>query len=309
MKVFVTGATGVLGRRVVDLLVDRGDLVFAIARSAAKADDLRAAGAQPVEASLFDPGALSDVFADKDAVLNLATAIPPLSRAGRKRAWDENHRIRTVGAGAVATAAAKAGVPRLVQESIAFAYADGGDHWLDEDSRLDVPTHGVGILEAEAAIDTYRADGGGTGVVLRFGNFMAPDSSHTRAQLAMAARGMLPLVGEDQAWWPLIHVDDAATAVVAALDCRGGVFNVTAQPATRHQLAEAFADVVGRKRVRRPPTMLSRVGPEAGRMLARSERVSSGRLRDATGWHPEHDDALTILRDCIIDIDGATDDD
>lgn len=300
LKVFVTGATGVLGRRVVDLLVDEGDLVFAIARSSAKADDLRAAGAQPVVVSLFDPGALADAFAGIDAVLNLATAIPPAAKAARKRAWDENHRIRTVGSVAVATAAAKAGVQRLVQESLAFAYADGGDHWLDEDSRLDVPNHGVGILEAEAAIDRFRADGGGTGVVLRFGNFQAGDAAHTIDQISLAARGLLPLFGDDDAWWPLVHVDDAATAVVAALGGPGGVFNVAAQPATRQQIASAFAEAVGRRRVRRPPSVVARLGRSAGRMLARSERVSSGRFRDATGWHPEHDDVASILRDCVL---------
>jgi len=299
LKVFVTGATGVLGRRVVDLLVDRGDLVYAIARTADKADDLRAAGAQPVEVSLFDPAALAEAFEGMDVALNLATSIPPLSRAARTSAWDDNHRIRTVGSAAVATAAAKAGVTRLVQESLAFAYADGGDRWLDEDSQLDVPVHGVGILEAEGAIDRFRADGGGVGIALRFGNFMGPDAAHTIDQLAMARRGLIPLMGDDGAWWPLIHTDDAASAVLAAVDGPGGVFNISAQPATRQQIAAAFAEVVERRRVRRPPTVLARLGPAAGRMLARSERVSSGRFRDATGWRPGRDDVGAILHACL----------
>lgn len=300
MRIFVTGATGVLGRRVVDRLVQRGDAVTAIARSAAKAAQLDSRGATSTPVSLFDSSALAEAFDGHEVVLNLATAVPPMSKATRAGAWDDNQRIRTVGSEAVATAAAEAGVGRLVQESLAYAYADGGDEVLDEDSPLDVPDHGVGIIEAEAAVERFRTSGG-TGVVLRFGNFHAPDADHTQAQLQMASRGVLPLLGADGAWWPAIHVDDAAAAVIAALDAADGIYNAAAQPATRQQIAAAYASALGKRKVRRPPTVMAKLGPSAGEMLTRSQRVSSQRLRDATGWRPEYDNIEDLIRACLPD--------
>lgn len=298
MKIFVTGATGVLGRRVVDLLVARGEEVTGIARTEAKAEQLAGQGAESAPVSLFDSAALAEAFAGHEVVLNLATAIPPISKAARPGAWDDNQRIRTVGSDVVAQAAAEAGVARLVQESLAFAYADGGDRLLDEDSPLDVPDHGIGIIEAEAAVEGFRMVGG-DGVVLRFGNFQAADADHTQSQLKMASRGVLPLLGDDDAWWPVVHADDAATAVIAALDAPSGTYNVAAQPATRRQIAAAHASALGKRKVRRPPTVMAKLGPAAGQMLARSERVSSQLLRETTGWQPVHDDIEGLVRACL----------
>jgi 2-alkyl-3-oxoalkanoate reductase len=127
MKVFVAGATGVLGRRAVAGLVRSGHEVSALVRSDAKAGQVVAAGAAPVRCSLFDPDGLRSAMAGHDAVINLATHIPPVTAAARAPAWAENDRVRTVGSRNLVDAALVAGVGRYVQESIAFLYADGGD--------------------------------------------------------------------------------------------------------------------------------------------------------------------------------------
>src|SRR5437868_15346780 len=120
MRVFVAGATGVLGRRAILALVAGGHAVTAVVRSPAKAALARSLGATPVEGGLFDPDALRAAVAGHDAVCNLATHIPPLTHAAGPGAWDENTRIRSEGARNLVDAALAAGASVYVQESIAF---------------------------------------------------------------------------------------------------------------------------------------------------------------------------------------------
>jgi 2-alkyl-3-oxoalkanoate reductase len=127
MRVFVTGATGVVGRRAVPLLVAAGHAVTAVGRSQPKRDALRAAGATPVDVDLFDAAALRRAVAGHEAVVNLATHIPPSSTAMLLPwAWRENDRVRREGSATLAGAARAEGVSRLVQESFAPVKEDGG---------------------------------------------------------------------------------------------------------------------------------------------------------------------------------------
>src|SRR6478735_4710910 len=134
MRVFVAGSTGVVGRRAVVALVAAGHEVTALVRSPEKAALARTLGATPVEGSLFDPDALRAAVAGHDAVCNLATHIPPLTRAANPGAWAENTRIRSEGSGNLVDAALAAGATVYVQESIAFLYGDHRDEWVDAES-------------------------------------------------------------------------------------------------------------------------------------------------------------------------------
>ena len=282
MRVFVAGATGVLGRRAVPALVAAGHSVTAVVRSPAKAALARSLGATPVEVSLFDAGALRAAAAGHDAVCNLATHIPPLRRAADPRAWEENTRIRTEGSHNLADAALAAGAKVYVQESIAFLYGDHADEWVDAsttpigDTRFTAP---VRAAESEAK---RFADSGGTGVVLRFGGFQAPDSDQTLTVLRSARRGLAVEPGAPDGWFPVIDADDAARAVVAALDVPSGTYDVVDdEPLRRSEQRAALAAAVGRRRLFVMPSAKKVVGP-----LADSQRVSNRRFRDATGWEP-----------------------
>src|SRR3954463_15632260 len=134
--VVVTGSTGVIGRRAVRELLAAGHRVTGVARSARGRERLESLGAGAVEADVFDAASLQRAFAGADAVVNLLTHIPSAERMGDPSAWAENDRMRTEASAAIARAAQAAGVRRLVQESIAFVYADGGDAWLEEDAPL-----------------------------------------------------------------------------------------------------------------------------------------------------------------------------
>lgn len=288
MNVFVTGATGVLGRRVVPLLVADGHHVTAVARSPEKAAALEAAGARSAEVSLFDTDALRGALAGHDAVLNLATHIPPLNKGAWPGAWKENDRIRTEGSRAVADAAIAAGVARHVQESITFPYADGGADWIDETSPLDVPPSLQSSQVAEAQAPRVT-DAGGTGIVLRFAMFYGPDSSHTIDQARLARRGQVPMPGRPDAYASWVHLDDAARAVVAALDLPAGTYNVVEdEPITRGELADVMARTAGRDKLSWLFSKASRLGGRKVEALARSQRVSNRTLREASDWRPEH---------------------
>ena len=191
-------------------------------------------------------------------------------------AWDENDRLRTEASAAVARAAQAAGARRLVQESIAFVYADGGDAWLDEDA----PVAGGGVTTtALTAERNARELFDGDAVVLRFGLFMGPDSGSTQAALNAARAGVSIAIGPPEAYRPTLWLDDAATAIAAALRVPAGTYNVAdTDPPTNAEIDAALAAAVGVSTLRtRPP----QDGP-----LARSQRVSNRRLREASGWAP-----------------------
>ena len=208
--------------------------------------------------------------------MNLLTHIPSIARMDDPSAWDENDRLRTDASAAIARAAGAAGAQRLVQESIAFVYADGGDAWLDEDA----PAVGGGVTTtALTAERNARELFGGDTVVLRFGLFMGPDSGFTVAALEAARDGESSAVGPPGAYRPTVWLDDAAAAIVAALRAPAATYNVAdADPATNAEVDAALAAAVGLD------ALHPRVPPDGP--LARSQRVSSRRLRDATGWAP-----------------------
>jgi nucleoside-diphosphate-sugar epimerase len=275
-EIVITGSTGAIGRRAVRELLAAGHRVTGVTRSANGRERLERLGARAVEADVFDAASLRRAFDGADTVVNLLTHIPRPERMGDPSAWAENDRMRTEASAAVARAAQAAGVQRIVQESIAFVYADGGDAWLDEDA----PVEGGGVTTtALTAERNARELFGGDTVVLRFGLFMGPDSGSARAAMDAARGGASSAMGPPGAYRPTIWLDDAAAAIAAAVHVSPGTYNVAdADPPTNAQIDAALATVVGIDALR--PR-----GPQDG-PLARSQRVSSRRLREASGWAP-----------------------
>jgi 2-alkyl-3-oxoalkanoate reductase len=291
MKVFVAGATGVVGWRTVERLVAAGHEVTGVARTGEKAALLRRLGATPVKVDLFDAAAVKDAVAGHDAVLNLATHIPSLTSAALPGAWSENDRIRNEASRNLVDGAIAAGASRYVQESICFPYPDRGDEWIDEDVPFDAPGFTRSVLEAERQAARFT-ESGGTGVVLRFGQFYGPDASHTRTLVQSARRRMFPVPGPSDAYTAAIQLDDAAAAVVAALDAPARAYNVVDdEPLTRREFSNQLGQAVGARPPRRLPAWFSRLGGAKTSLLARSQRVSNRRFKEATGWAPAYPSA------------------
>lgn len=284
MRVFVAGATGVLGIAAVRRLVAGGHAVTGIARTPVRRQRLTAAGATPVDVDLFDLDAVRQALEAHDVVCNLATRIPVGSAALRASSWRENDRVRTEGSAVLAKAAADCGVLRLIQEAVAFAYADAGDDWVTENSPIESSPLLRSSLEAtENAMsfaDQYRF-----AVVLRFGLFYG-DHANTQWQLERVRRGKPVLLGEPTGYISPLAIDDAAAAVVASLAAPSGIYNVAGTPVRRTEWARALGTAAGVDgSAKFVPAFQRRVlGGKTTEPLARSLRVSSDAFHAATGW-------------------------
>lgn len=288
MKVFVTGATGAIGRRAVPALVAAGHTVTGVARSDAKAEQLRSAGAEPARVDLFDPPAVAAALQGFDAVCNLATSIPAPSKAIRTKAWTMNDRIRREASRNLVDGALGAGASHFVQESIAFLYPDSGDRLVDEDVPLDMPPFVDATAVAEEQARRFTA-GGGTGVVLRFGFFYGVGSQHTDDMVRLARRRVASQMGPSEAYWPSIHLDDAATAVVAALHAPAGTYNVVDDDPVRVvEFYEALASAFDFKSPRLTMKTMAKLAGSKADLYQRSQRVSNARFKAASGWAPAY---------------------
>jgi nucleoside-diphosphate-sugar epimerase len=301
MRLFVAGATGVLGRRVLPLLVQAGHAVTGVARSADKAALVRDRGAQPVHVDLFDPVAVRAAVDGHEVVINLATKIPPPSRAAFTSAWAESNRLRTEASRNLVNASLDTGVERFVQESIAFLYPDSGDRWIDEDAPLDPPVLGRANQAAEVEAGRFTK-AGRIGVVLRFGQFYAADAAHTIYMARMARRRLPALPGPKDAYGPAIAVEDAAAGIAAALHVSAGTWNVADdEPLTRRAFNRAVADALGVKPPYGTGSVLLRLSRNT-RLYLRSQRVSNRRFKAATGWSPRYPDAAAGWRAMVAEM-------
>ncbi|OBF74829.1 epimerase [Mycobacterium sp. 852002-51613_SCH5001154] len=286
MRVFVAGGTGAIGRYAVSALVAGGHTVSALARNEAKARLLRDLGATPVLVSLFDRCGLAAAFTGHEAVANLASALPSPQRFILKSAWAECQRIRTEGSAAVVDAAIEAGVSRLVQESVVMIYRDGGSRPLDEDCPTDHYPNAVGNHAAESNAGRLRGSGCAA-VVLRFGIFYGRGAAHSEQIMAMARRHVGFQPGRPNGFVSSIHLRDAAGAVVAALDCVPGTYNVVDdEPVTARDNTLAMADAVDARPWVIGPGRLALLLGDRTTSMTRSLRISNARFRSVTKWKP-----------------------
>lgn len=301
MKVFVAGGTGAIGSHAVPALIAAGHEVTALARSPEKAAKLSEQGAEPVRLSIFDRVALREAMAGHAALVNLASAIPPMTKFMRTSAWRENDRVRIDGSAAIMDAAINAGVERVVQESVSMLYPDHGAQWIDES----VPTDRYPMAEANLAAEANAnrfTEAGGTGVVLRFGWFYGPGATHSEQLLALARRHICVQMGGADGYVSSIHVVDGGTAAAAALHAPAGTFNIVDdEPLTKRGYAEALADAARTRTWLRAPGRAALLLGDRSTSLTRSLRVRNTKFRAATGWAPRY----TSAREGWIDTAAA----
>ncbi len=288
MRVLVTGATGVIGRRLVPLLAAEGHQVGAVTRSAAKAEALKQAGATLVEVDLYDRAAVTRALAGYDAAINLATHMPPSSaRMLLPGAWRENDRVRREVSANLVAAALETGTRRLVQESFAPIYTDNGGRWIDESWAVRPARYNRSVLDAERAAERFTS-GGGTGVVLRFAAFYGPDAFQLVDAIELIRKGWAPLPGAPSAYFSSIHHDDAATAALSALGAQAGIYNVgDDEPVTHRDYVDSLAALLRVPQPKLPPAWISRLHG-AFELVSRSQRISNRKLRSETGWTPTY---------------------
>ncbi|HXF72763.1 MAG TPA: NAD(P)-dependent oxidoreductase [Actinomycetota bacterium] len=310
MNVFVAGATGAIGRRLVPLLVARGHEVVGTTRTASKADALRAAGARPVVLDALDREAVREAVlrAEPEVVVHELTALTGLRDIRR---FDEaaalTNRLRTEGTDHLLAAAREAGARRFVAQSFAgTTYARTGGPVKAEDDPLDPDPPAAfrrtfrAIRHLEGAV--LGAEGL-EGIVLRYGFFYGPGTSLGRDgfQIEDIRRRRLPILGRGTGVWSFIHIDDAATATVASIE-RGkpGVYNVVDDdPAPVAEWLPALAAAVGAKPPRRVPVWLGRLlaGEHGAAMMTENRGASNEKAKRELGWRPAYPSWRTGFRE------------
>jgi nucleoside-diphosphate-sugar epimerase len=300
VRVFLAGATGVIGRRLIPQLLAAGHQVTGMTRSAERSEQLRAAGAEPVVADAFDAQALAGVVAGArpDAVIHQLTSIPARIDPRRmERDFAVNDRLRSEGTANLVAAAKAAGAQRLIAQSVAFFYAPGppGTVHSEEDPLVRPEQAPKPVRRSAAALATLERsvlEAGGT--VLRYGYFYGPGSAIARdgSTGAAVAKRQLPIVGSGAGVWSFIHVDDAASATVAALETgKAGVFNVVDdEPAPVSEWIPALAQALGARKPRKVPAWLARplAGSYGVAMMTEAQGASGERAKRELGWSPRY---------------------
>jgi len=297
MHVFLAGAGGAIGRSLVPLLTSHGHTVTGTTRSAAKAERLRALGAEPVVLDgLARAAGLAAVAAARpDAILHEMTAIGGLGNPRRTaRAFEPTNRLRTQGTDNLLAAAQASGVERVIVQSFAgWPFARTGGPVKAEDDLLDVdpPPQLRGILAAIRHLEDAVMSAGG--VVLRYGGFYGPGTSLAPGgeQWEAARTRKLPLVGDGGGVWSFVHVEDAAAATLAALErfAPGQIYNVCDDdPAPVREWLPALARAAGGKPPRRVPRWAARLlaGEHVVTMMCEIRGASNAKAKAALDWTP-----------------------
>jgi nucleoside-diphosphate-sugar epimerase len=294
MRIFIAGATGVLGRRVVHQLIANGHEVIGLCRSAQNSNWLRHQGATPRQGDLFNPEGLIRITDDCDATLHLATAMPTKTRT-TARDWALNDRIRREGTENLVAAALRNNHKFYLQQSITLLYGDRDGDWVDESTPL--PEKQLDLIQSAVDMEGIVRRAGGDGLpatILRLGRFYSYDSAHTQSMFQMVKKGLFPVIGKGDFFWHLIDVDDAASAVVQAVgkyhSCLDQTFNVCDdEPVLFNTLINFVADTLGARSPFHIPVWLAKLmlGSSMVQAMMLSTRCRNERFKEAAGWQPE----------------------
>ncbi len=304
MKVFVAGATGVLGRELVPQLVARGHEVVGMTRSASKQDLVRRLGARPVVADALDPDEVAQAVAsaEPEVIVHQLTAL-----SGEMSARDMRHperssaavmtnRLRTEATDHLLAAGRAVGARRFVAQSFAaFRWARTGGPVQTEADPLDPNPPGAlramqaGYLYLEQAV---TAIDWGEGLVLRYGGFYGPGTGISLAPDAVMAgpirKRRFPIVGAGGGVWSHVHIEDAAAATVAAIERgRPGIYNVVDdEPAPVREWLPVLASALDAKPPRRVPRWLARLaaGEAATVMMTEVKGASNAKAKRELDW-------------------------
>jgi nucleoside-diphosphate-sugar epimerase len=280
-------------------LVAAGHEVTGMTRREDRAEEIRAAGATPVVCDVFSMDDLEDALrqAKPEVVVHLLTALPPQLDYKADDPLGPTNRIRREGTRNLLAAATAAGVRRLVAESFAPLYGQKGG-WVKEERDelfLDGPEPFGAAATALADLERQVLEAEGIeGIVLRFGWLYGPGTYFDRdgSQTAEALKRRLPVVGKGDGTYSFVHVEDAASAIVAAIE-RGapGIYNVSDdEPAPMRDWVPVFCEAVGAKRPRRLPAWLVRLvaGAGAAAMATSVRGASNAKIKHELGWQPRY---------------------
>jgi len=301
MRIFVAGATGAIGRRLVPLLVANGHSVIGTTRTPGKADALRAAGASPVVLDALDRDAVGEALnrAEPEVVVHQATALAGFTDLRRfDEGFAATNRLRTEGTDNLVAGMRELQVRRLVAQSYAgWPHARTGGPVKTEDDPLDDDPPEAVRRTLEAILYLERAvlqTDGVEGTALRYGGFYGSGTSLGEGgfQLEGVRRRRFPIVGGGTGVTSFIHIDDAATATLAAIESgKPGLFNIVDDdPAPVAEWLPILAAAIGAKPPRRLPAWVARlfVGEHGVVMMRDVRGASNAKAKRDLGWQPAY---------------------
>ncbi|HEX6459695.1 MAG TPA: NAD(P)-dependent oxidoreductase [Thermoleophilaceae bacterium] len=302
MKIFLAGASGAIGRRLVPMLVSSGHEVVAGTTSERKLAALREAGAEAVVLDVLDRDAVMQALmrVEPEVVVHQATALAAMNENFRNmdKVFALTNRLRTVGTDNLLEAARASGARRFVAQSYSgWPNERKGRMVKTEDDPLD-PNPVPHTEKSIAAIHHLESVVAGAtdieGVVLRYGGFygpgtsLAPEGAHTQA----VRKRRFPIVGEGTGVWSFVHIDDAAAATLVAVE-RGapGIYNIVDDdPAPVREWLPVLADAAGAPPPRHVPVWLGRLlaGELVVAMMTETRGSSNAKARQELGWAPRY---------------------
>jgi nucleoside-diphosphate-sugar epimerase len=311
MRVFVAGAGGVIGRRLVPQLVERGHRVVASTRDSGKVDGLRALGAAPAVMDGLDPASVGEAVAraEPDVVVHQMTALAGFGDLKNfDRGFAGTNELRTRGTDNLLAAADAVGVRRFVAQSFTgWPNERSGGPVKTEDDPLEpnLPARQRESLEAIRHLERAVVGAAPVGIVLRYGSLYGPGTNVADEFAELIRQRKFPLVGDGGGIWSFVHADDAAAATVLAVEGGDrGVYNVVDDdPAPVAEWLPYLAEVLGAPRPRHVPAWLARfaVGEVGVEMMTTIRGSSNAKAKRALGFEPIWPSWRQGFRDGLVD--------
>lgn len=301
MRIFVAGATGLLGRTLIPLLIAEGHTVVGLARTPEKLLAVAQTGATPLRGDVLDAATISRTIADAhpDVIVNLATRIPLKLRVSLDD-WKENDRVRLEGtrnllaavkATSKSTIKPDAGLRLFIQTSSDQVCAPQGDQWIDEQA----PLNRHPFLHATEQMETLVRSSNLPTTLLRLSVLNSANSWHTQQSIMALRRGLLPIIGDGSAFVSMVHIQDAVQAILRALQqpekAAGETFNVVDnEPVRMRDLFPHAAKLLNGPPPRTVPQMMAKliVGSLTIDVLTQSHRMTNAHIRQRLGFEPQY---------------------
>jgi 2-alkyl-3-oxoalkanoate reductase len=295
MNIFIAGATGAVGRALIPKLIEHGHAVTGTTRSPAKADSIRALGATPAVADGLGREAVAAAVraAQPDVIVHQMTALAGLGDPRKfQRSFAATDRLRTEGTDNLLAAAAEVGATVVAQSYAGWPYEPAGGAVKDEDAPLmaDPPKQMRGTVAALRHVE--GAVTAASGMALRYGGFYGPGTGLVRGgeQWKLVQARKFPIVGDGGGIWSFCHIDDAASATVAAIEhpVPGAVLNICDdEPAPVREWLPGLAQAIGAKPPRRVPRFVGRLlGPHVIQLMCEARGASNARAKALLDWTP-----------------------
>jgi nucleoside-diphosphate-sugar epimerase len=291
VKIFIAGATGVLGRGLIREFLGRGHVIVGLARSSAGEQLIRSLGGEPRRGDIFDADSLARAAEGTEVIIHAATSIPAKTRT-KPVDWEMNDRLRREGTSALSLCAMKVGARLYLQQSIVWLARPHDGSPFDETSEPQTDDVTRSALDAETIAFEAGVHHGFNVSVLRCGMFYGPDAASTRTMGELLLKRKLPIIGSGDALLSCLHTDDAASAFATAAEgARTGLWHVVDdRNVAVKEMMSYFAERLNAPTPRRVPAWLARLlaGKNAVSFFTSSTRTSNALFRKDFGWSPRY---------------------